>query len=140
MDPAVEALRRLVGDNTAKNRQALALKIGANPESIYQILAGVPLGSGRPRSVGRELRAKLDEHFPGWLTTDSAGPQARPVPTIEEALPVVLAALSELSPVRWQMVRGALDNLASHPEMRDDVAEELLPLLQATSRKRRDAA
>lgn len=46
--------------------KALAKAVGANDQSIYQIIAGVLLPSGRPKGVGPGLRDKLDARFPGW--------------------------------------------------------------------------
>lgn len=65
-DLAVAALASLV-KNTPGGRHAVAAAIGANEQTLYQILAGIPLRSGRPRTVGRDLREKLDKAFPGWF-------------------------------------------------------------------------
>lgn len=45
----------------------VAETIGASGMYLWQILHKVPLKSGKPRGIGRELRAKLDNHFRGWL-------------------------------------------------------------------------
>jgi hypothetical protein len=64
-----------------------------------------------------------------------------PAPTIEQALPVVLTAITALPAARWASVRAQLDQLAQHPEMRDDVATELLSLLRpAADAGKRSAA
>lgn len=70
-DPMVDALRRIVEANGGAT--AVADKIEVNDQTIYQILKGVRLPSGRPKGVGPALRAKLDEHYPGWrLPTHTA--------------------------------------------------------------------
>jgi hypothetical protein len=138
MDLAVEALRRLVGASAAK-RKEIAAALDFNEQSIYQIVAGVPLVSGRPRTVGRRLREKLDAHYPGWLDASPAA-VARPVPSLQEALPVVLAAMVELSPMGWGTVLGTLNELKLHPEYADDARARLLRELQDASGKRRAAA
>lgn len=66
-DLEVLALRRLVG-TTAKRRKEVAWTLGVNEQSLYQIVAGVPLESGKARGVGRALKAKLTRHFPGWMS------------------------------------------------------------------------
>jgi SOS-response transcriptional repressor LexA len=66
-DEYVEALRRLV-NSTEGGRAAVASAIHGSDQSLYQILEGVPLKSGKPRSVGRNLRERLTRVFPDWLT------------------------------------------------------------------------
>jgi len=56
--------------------------------------------------------------------------------TLAQALPVVLDALAGLTPGRWGMVMSGLQPLAGHPEMRDDVIADVLPLLTAAPSKR----
>lgn len=64
-DPTIEALRRLVAREGGCI--PVADKIGANDQSIYQIVAGVKLKSGNPKGVGRRLREKLEAAYPGWM-------------------------------------------------------------------------
>lgn len=45
---------------------AVADKIDANDQTIYQIVRGVKLPSGQPKGVGPALQAKLEAKFPGW--------------------------------------------------------------------------
>lgn len=82
-DPLVEALTRLCGgtERAAKaRRQEVAERLEVNEQTLYQIIKGIKLESGRPRTVGRELREKLDRHFPGWATTDEeAAPAAQTI-------------------------------------------------------------
>lgn len=40
--------------------------IGANEQTIWQIINGVKLPSGNPRGVGPALQQKLAERYPGW--------------------------------------------------------------------------
>ncbi len=127
----IEALRRLV--EREGGPVAVADAIDANDHSLYQILKGVRLPSGRPKGVGPGLRAKLDARFPGWLT---APPPQQVPPTLAQALPVVLEGLAGLPPTRWASVRAQLDLLAAHPEMRDDVMLELRHLLGPVPDKR----
>lgn len=115
MDKAVMALRALVGgeDNPAM-RQQVADAIDANEQYLYQIVKGIPLKSGKPRSVGRALREKLDKHFPGWESLADAGAglpaQATSVePTLADALPVVLKALAACrQPAKLKIAINAL--------------------------------
>lgn len=75
-----------------------------------------------------------------------AQPTAQPPPTqptqisLADALPVVLDALLQSPTARWASVRAQLDQLMAHPEMRDDVLGELLPLLEAPPAKHQSRA
>lgn len=64
-DPAVSALVALL--KREGGADAVAARIGANPKSLYQIASGRLLRSGRPKGVGRDLREKLERHYPGWM-------------------------------------------------------------------------
>lgn len=59
--------------------------------------------------------------------------------SLEEALQRVLKAIADAGASRWPSIRGQLDQLHSHPEMRDDVAAELANLLTAPPIKRPSA-
>ena len=67
-DPAVRALIELL--QREGGAVAVAAEIGANPKSLYQIASGRLLKSGRRKGVGRDLREKLERHYPGWLAAD----------------------------------------------------------------------
>ena len=84
-DPAVRALALLV--EREGGRYAVAAQINCNPRTLYQIVAGIKLKSGKPRGVGRDLREKLERHYPGWLhepptTLDARGSYPGTVETI----------------------------------------------------------
>lgn len=66
-DIQVTALRVLCERNGGY--KGVADAIGANPQTIYQIISGIKLPSGRARGVGPVLREKLNQRFPGWLVT-----------------------------------------------------------------------
>ena len=57
------------------------------------------------------------------------------VPEIDDAIRVVVTTLATLTPSRWSMVRSALEQLPGHAEMVDEVAENVLLLLQAPPAK-----
>lgn len=65
-DPLVQALIALCKDESTGGRAGVAKATRVNPQTIYQIVSGVLLKSGKPRGVGRELAGKLDAAFPGW--------------------------------------------------------------------------
>jgi hypothetical protein len=69
-DPLVLAFRRIC--DAEGGYKALADRISANDQSLYQVYSGVKLPSGRPKGVGPQLRAKLDTHFPGWRSATDA--------------------------------------------------------------------
>lgn len=119
-DPLVEALRALV--EREGGRHAVARKIGVNEQSLYQILRGIPLPSGKPRGVGAKLREKLNVAYPGWI--DASRPKM-PLPEIRDALPVVLDAIAAC-PHRDEL-RTLLALLVDHdaPAYRQRLAELL---------------
>lgn len=94
-DPLVKALTRLCGgtDRSAKaRRQEVADRLGVNEQTLYQIIKGIKLESGRARTVGRHLREKLDAEFPGWFTediTDTAPPAPDPREELKRSLWIV---------------------------------------------------
>lgn len=252
-DPAITALQLLV-DTTDGGRAAVADAIHANEQTLYQILSGVPLKSGKARTVGRDLRERLDRAFPGWMDFSMLETEARqafvargikvqridhrrtpvvlpdflvnalgpgkshypdfrlelpndaiawcevkgqtlasmapygqiaekhpkdyllltqhgprmgeaidewlqaqhgiratvappaaasvaraPIP-LEQALLAVADAVGGMTAGRWTMVRARLDDLAGHPEMRDEVVADVLLLMQAPATKQRSAA
>jgi len=121
MDIEVEALRRLAG-STAARRKEVARVLGVNEQSIYQIVKGVPLESGQPRRVGRQLKQKLYRHYPDWLSF-TAPPSARQVPQ-----PPSLAAALEVLGI--ELARDMPD------DVRQDVADTLAKLAHRRGLKR----
>lgn len=59
----VIALKNLV---KVHGRKTVAKLAGSSDQSLYQIIEGVPLKSGRRRTVGRDLQERLSAAFPGW--------------------------------------------------------------------------
>jgi hypothetical protein len=134
VDADVEALRRLVGDSV-EQRVSVAERIGVNEQTLYQILRGIPLKSGRPRSVGRKLRDLLDAIYPGWREPGAAVAVAPARDTLAGLLDVVQG----MPPARWASVRAQLDQLVQRPDMRAEIEAELRHLVdppQAAPRKR----
>lgn len=64
-DPFVLALQRLCAK--VGGHDALAARIGANGQSIYQIVSERKLPSGNAKGVGPSLRTKISQAFPDWL-------------------------------------------------------------------------
>ena len=65
-DHMVAALRRLA--DSVGGRKALAHQIGANDQTLYQILSGVTHPkTGRRRGIGPSLRDRISQHYPTWL-------------------------------------------------------------------------
>lgn len=84
-DPLVEALRALV--DREGGRRAVASRLGVHEQTLYQILSGIRLPSGRPRGIGTNLRKKIDAVYPGWMQAKSNQP------ALDDALEVVLNAM-----------------------------------------------
>ena len=67
-DPLVAALQRLI--RRVGSYTAVADRANVNDQSLYQVAMLKPHSvSGRPKSVGPNVRKKLDAAFPGWLET-----------------------------------------------------------------------
>lgn len=64
-DPYVQALIALC--ESQGGYKAVADESGVNPQTIYQITAGIKLPSGNPRGVGPELRKSSRQPFPAGL-------------------------------------------------------------------------
>ena len=65
LDPLTIALRQLC--DREGGYKALAKKLEVHDQSLYQIVTGVKLPSGKPKGVGPTLRKKLDSKYPNWL-------------------------------------------------------------------------
>lgn len=112
-------------------------------------MAQSTLASAEKSGDGSRLTAQLAHHCgvnAYWLATgdgDMLAGMPTPLPRasastpdMAQALPVVIDSLAAMPAQRWPSVRGQLDQLATHPEARDDVLDELLLLLQAPPSKR----
>lgn len=138
IDPATIALKRLV--EREGGHIAVAEAIDANDQSIYQIVTGVKLPSGRPKGVGPSLRARLTRRYPGWLelaTDPGATPSTHDnLPTLSQALEVIGIEMAKPMPddVRDD-VAHALSNLAKRRGLQRD-QDQVLALLQAPPEKR----
>lgn len=141
-DHLVQALQRLI-ENTPGGRKAVADAIRANEQSLYQIVAGVPLSSGRARSVGRRLREKLDNAFPGWasrtfepgaarieVTGHAPTVSVRPAVSIDDAARTIAEALMKLDGQQRRSAEGALQILVSTPDQWPAVAALLRSLAE----------
>ena len=95
-DPLVAALQRLI--LRIGSYSAIADRADVNDQSLYQVAMAKPHSvTGRPKSVGPNMRKKLDAAFPGWL--DLATPSAT-APTPTPDLPAT--ATAQVAPLaRW---------------------------------------
>lgn len=69
-NPEVVALQALC--DREGDFRVVAKAIGVNDQSLYQILAGVRMASGRAKGIGPRLKEKLSERYPGWNDAVSA--------------------------------------------------------------------
>lgn len=140
----------------ADTRRARLKSLGLAPATLAQCAGRTvsywhDLMAAPKKSFGeRAARSiELDLGLPdGWLDqeTDAAatisplspstplGPIKLLAP-LPRALEALADALANLPPARWASVRAQFDQLASHPEMRDDVLAELTALLTAPAAK-----
>lgn len=63
------ALERLCGGpKNPLRRKEVASLLGVHEQTLYQVIAGVRESkTGKPKSIGKQLREKLDAKFPAWL-------------------------------------------------------------------------
>lgn len=134
------ALRRLLHGTPGKpggvpeRRREVARRAGVSPDNLYQVAAGTMLPSGVPRSVGRELRLKLDEAYPTWLDGIGDGqPQAtveqsNATPSVRDALLSIRTRLMEMSGADVERAAEALKLMAIVPDS-ERAFEEVVRLL-----------
>lgn len=70
---------------------------------------------------------------------EPAGAHLKPGPSAAIAIADVVAAIAALPPMRYASVRAVLDQVAQHPEMRDEAIVELCALLDVPGKQRRRA-
>lgn len=135
-DPLVCALQRLL---SKYGRKQVALAIGANDQSLYQIATGkTDSKTGRPKSVGRRLRERLDEAFPGWLAEEEpSGETSERQPNQSDATPAAIASVLEALRVsaeavppelREVLARLVADYITAPPERKDILKDAIVRL------------
>ena len=80
-----QALGALCAREGYKN---VAATIGSSYRTLWQIVHGSKSETGRPRGIGVRLQERLDEHYPGWASTEPSRTVAKdtvPVPLMEHA-------------------------------------------------------
>jgi DNA-binding transcriptional regulator YdaS (Cro superfamily) len=130
----------------AGGNKAFAERLGVAESQLSQWANGsANSATGKPRGMRVETAQRLERAGgkpQGWLDQQHGNDAAEETehtqadvqhPTLTQALPVVLDALASLTPGRWGMVMSGLQPLAGHPEMRDDVIADVLPLLTAAT-------
>lgn len=141
-DPYVLALKALCEANDGY--RSVAAAIHANPQSIWQIISGTKLPSGNPKSVGPQLRRKLDSVFPNWqnlsksvkytLDSTSTPPTAQEPGadydntesiTIEQTLSRLGEFLADLEPEKHEGFIAILKLMMANPK------NELYPIMLA---------
>jgi hypothetical protein len=66
LDPHVRALLSLCDKEGGYLVVAARAKI--NKDSLYQIVSGVKLLSGKPKGIGPKIRALLTKRYPNWMS------------------------------------------------------------------------
>lgn len=134
-DPLVQALQSLVL-NTRGGCKAVAEKIGANDQSLYQVVTCRPDSkTGKPKSVGKQLRDKLDDAYPGWQemagVAQQLAPNPPPAPTNAQGIAPVADTEALLVPTLAQALQVLLDAIAESPHRAE--LRQLLPMLVDTN-------
>lgn len=135
-DPFVLALQRL--SKAVGGHDNLAQMIGANGQSIYQIVSERKLPSGNAKSVGPALRAKISEQFPDWLKDSPAGEDGGRPPEIASALEALAAALVAADDLTVDQARPLLARLVDEPGRSAEIIPRLAAVL--SSQQRADVA
>jgi hypothetical protein len=103
----IDALRLLCDREGGHGPVAVAS--GVHPQTLYQIVAGVRLPSGKPRGVGRELQGKLDRVYPGWADAPPSDGRHRPRGLAVQGHSVSQEMRSDVPHVIWEQIKmGAL--------------------------------
>jgi hypothetical protein len=127
IDPIVQALQRLVAKEGGE--AAVAAEIHSSKATIWQIVNGTKLESGRPRSVGRDLRERLDRRYPGWFdeAVEQREPRAKPdtpgAGLLKNALAQDLSHVTEsINPItiQWELVLSVKLPMRFRLVIRDD--------------------
>lgn len=147
-DPLVRALQQLVRD-TQGGYKAIAQKIGANDQSLYQIVTCRPDSkTARPKSVGKQLRDKLTQHYPRWqdnlrgideaqlVVTPATQPStaqatAQATITLGQALATLAHQLQSADDLGREQAGVLLKRLASEPERAAEFAVRLAATLSS---------
>lgn len=145
-----DRLKALLGD---RNRAAFAREHGlrgGNSLISQHISGNRPISLEAAVGYAKALTVALDDVSPACasLVRDAAKLLSDAAPAVKESLtpqPPDLAALladavANMPVPRWRSVRQQLDDLAGHPEMRDDLLPEIRTLLQASPAKQHRAS
>lgn len=103
-DPLVAALQRLI--RRVGSYTAVADKADVNDQTLYQIAMLKPHSvSGKPKSVGPNVRKRLDAAFPGWLDATAAPTDVTPTTVIP--LPVLSWPHERFPQSYWELLTPA---------------------------------
>lgn len=101
---AVKALSRLCDLNGGW--KAVGLTLGVNPQTVYQIVTRRKTESGTVRGVGRKLRERLEDNYPGWmqLAGDSSSTEQTITPAVAGQSQHVRPLISRMAPpkIGWE--------------------------------------
>lgn len=116
------------------SKRTLALQFGVEPPSVQDWVKRGTIDKAKLPALWKFFSDVVEPAH--WGLSEIVGPQALGHLPTTEAVAYFVDAVAALPPARWASVRAQLDQLAAHPEMRDDVLAELLTLLQPAPTKR----
>ncbi len=132
---AAEAFKdrlRAAMERVGLDAKGLAAAIGVTYQAVKKLV------DGESKSLSAENVFRVADACgvdPRWLATGHGRMTAEPSAPSSLAAHLV-DAVSAMPPQRWRSVRAQLDDLAEHPELRDDVLPEVQTLLNVPPRKR----
>jgi hypothetical protein len=123
-----QRLTSAMGSSSAQTKQ-MADSLGLTRQAITKVV------EGKSKAFSVENHFAVADYLkvsPRWLATGEGSMRVDPVGPVrlEDALPVVLDAISRIPPIRWDSVSKMMEKVVSDPASREDVVEELARMLE----------
>lgn len=111
-----------------------------NGKTALSLKAALGFAKGLRCSVA-DFSQRLARHLDGQVIEESLQVAAQgQASVLTAALAAVADEFAQLSAGQWRMVAARLSDLPGHPEMRDDVVDDVLLILATTKSKQHEQA